>query len=77
LEKIFAKLARRGPVQFKALWKKARQIPENPHRFNIKCHNEKQEKSAHLQILCAGIQIHEKEKIVELWGYEHHDNMHR
>jgi len=78
LDKVFAKLSKKDPEQLKAIWKKVKQILENPYRFKPLSATMKNKRRVHIYKSFVLIyEIHEKEKIVELWDYDHHDKIYR
>lgn len=78
LDKVFSKLAKKDPVQLKAIQKKVKQILEEPHRFKPLSGAMKNKRRVHIyKSFVLIFEIHEKEKVVELWDYDHHDNIYR
>ncbi len=78
LDKVFAKLAKKDPEQLKAIWKKVKQILEDPYRFKPLSALMKNKRRVHIyKSFVLVYEIHEKEKIVELWDYDHHDRIYR
>ena len=59
-----------------AIWKKVKQILDDPHRFKPLSASMKNKHRVHIyKSFVLVYEIHEKEKIVELWDYDHHDKM--
>ncbi len=78
LDKIFSKLAKRGPPQFNALKKKIKQILIEPHRFKPLSASMKNTRRVHIhKSFVLAFKIDEKEKIVELLDYNHHNKIYK
>ena len=78
LDKIFAKISKKDPAQFKAIWKKIKQILEDPHRFKPLSATMKNKRRVHIyKSFVLVYKICEKENVVELWDYDHHDKIYR
>ena len=76
LDRVFAKIAKKGPVQFQAIQKKVKQILEDPHRFKPLSASMKNKRRVHIyKSFVLVYEIQEKKKIVELWDYDHHDKI--
>lgn len=76
VEKTLEKLARRDPVQLEAIQKKILQILEDPHRF--KPLHAPMQHLRRVHILGSFVLVYriiESEKAVEIWDYDHHDNV--
>jgi len=73
LDRAFAKLAKKDPVQLQAIHKKIKQILEGPYRFKPLGAKMKNMRRVHIhKSFVLVYEIHENEKIVELWDYDHH-----
>ncbi|MBN1940740.1 MAG: type II toxin-antitoxin system mRNA interferase toxin, RelE/StbE family [Candidatus Diapherotrites archaeon] len=78
LDKVFSKIAKKDPIQLQAIWKKIKQVLEDPHRFKPLSATMKNKRRVHIyKSFVLVYEIHEKEKIVELWDYDHHDNIYK
>ncbi|MBU0662537.1 type II toxin-antitoxin system mRNA interferase toxin, RelE/StbE family [Candidatus Micrarchaeota archaeon] len=78
LDRVFTKLAKKDPAQLRAIHNKVKQIIENPHRFKPLGAKMKNMRRVHiLKSFVLVYEIHESEKIVELWDYDHHDRIYR
>ncbi len=76
LDKLFRKIGRRDPQQLNAIQKKISQIVEDPNRFKPLSGAMKNKRRVHVYSSFVMVyEIHENEKIVELWDYDHHDNI--
>lgn len=76
LEKTFQKIGRKDPEQLKAIKNKIKQILENPNRFKPLSAAMKNKFRVHIyKSFVLVYEINEKEKIVELLDYDHHDNI--
>lgn len=78
LDKIFAKLAKKDPMQLEAIQKKIKQILEDPYHFKPLSAAMKNKRRVHIyKSFVLVYVIHEKEKIIELWDYDHHDKIYQ
>lgn len=78
LERIFKKIGKRDPVQLEAIRKKVKQILEEPHRFKPLSASMKSKRRVHVYgSFVLVYEINEKEKVVELFDYDRHDNIYR
>jgi len=78
LDKIFKKIGKRDPEQLDAINKKVKQILEGPYRFKPLGAILKNKRRVHIyKSFVLVYEIHENEKIVELWDYDHHDNIYK
>ena len=78
LDKIFEKIGKRDPAQLRAINKKVKQILEDPYRFKPLGATLKNKRRVHIyKSFVLVYEIHENEKIVELWDYDHHDKIYR
>ncbi len=76
LEKTFRKIGKRDPVQLEAVRKKIKQILEEPHCFKPLSATMKNKRRVHVYgSFVLVYEINEKERVVELFDYDHHDNI--
>lgn len=73
LDRVFAKLSKRDPLQFEILTRKINEILENPDRFKPLTSNMAGQRRVHIRNFVLTFEILEKEKIVRLLDYDHHD----
>jgi len=78
LEKIFKKLGRKDPIQLEAIRRKVKQILEDPYRFKPLHAPLQNKRRVHvIGPFVLVYTISESEKVVELWDYDHHDNIYQ
>jgi len=78
LDKIFKKIGKRDPEQLDAINKKVKQILEDPYRFKPLGAMLKNKRRVHIyKSFVLVYEIHESEKTVELWDYDHHDKIYK
>jgi YafQ family addiction module toxin component len=78
LDKIFEKLAKRDIIALEAVQKKAKQIIQDPYRFKPLSNKMKKIRRVHIKShFVLTYKIYEKEKIVELLDYDHHDKIYK
>lgn len=76
LIKIFEKLAKKDPIQHEAIQRKVKQILEDPHRFKPLSGSMKGKYRVHIMgSFVLVFVVLEDENAVELWDYDHHDNI--
>ncbi len=76
LKKKFIKLTKRNPKQMEIILKKTEEVLLNPHRYKNLRSPLEEWKRVHIDkhfVLC--FTIDEKEKIVTLVDYDHHDKI--
>lgn len=77
IDEIFEKLAKKNPKQLGAITKKLPEILQNPHRFKPLSNIMKGLRRVHFGSYVLVYSIDEKNKIVILEDYDHHDNIYR
>lgn len=77
LDKLFFKLSKKDKLQFKILTRKIKEILENPYRFKPLTANMVGIRRVHIRHYVLTYEIIEKDKIVRLLDYEHHDEVYR
>jgi len=78
LGKLFEKIGKKDPVQLEAIRKKVEQILEDPYRFKPLSAGMKNKRRVHVyKSFVLVYEIRENEKIVEIWDYDHHDNIYK
>lgn len=78
VEEIFSKLTKKNPKQLKIINKKIYQIRENPHRFKPLHFPLAGMRRVHIdKSFVLTFSIDEKNKIVILEDYDHHDKIYR
>ena len=77
LQKIFNKIKKRDKLQAEILKKKIEQILNDPYRFKPLKGNMAGTRRVHIRHFVLVYEILEKEKIVRLLDYDHHDNIYR
>jgi len=76
VDEIFKKLAKKNPKQLEIITRKLQQILENPHRFKPLSNIMKGFRRVHIHKSFVVIySIDEKNKIVILEDYDHHDKI--
>lgn len=76
VDKAFAKIGKKDPEQLNAIKNKIKQIIENPYRFKPLSSTMKNKWRVHIyKSFVLVYAIDEKEKIIELLDYDHHDNI--
>lgn len=75
VDEIFKKLAKKNPKQLEIITKKLKQILENPHRFKPLSNVMKGQRRVHFGSFVLVYSIDEKNKVVVLEDYDHHDNI--
>jgi len=77
IDLIFKKLAKKNPKQLETIARKLPEIVENPHRFKPLGNIMKGFRRVHFGHYILTFSIDEKNKIVTLEDYDHHDNIFR
>lgn len=77
LDKLFFKLSKKDKLQFEILTRKIKEILENPYRFKPLTANMVGIRRVHIRHYVLTYEIIEKDKIVRLLDYEHHDEVYR
>jgi YafQ family addiction module toxin component len=77
VERTFRKLARRNPLQMKAIEKKIGEILEGPHRFKPMHFPLAGMRRVHFGNFVLLFSIDEERKTVVIEDYEHHDRVYR
>jgi YafQ family addiction module toxin component len=75
IDLIFKKLAKKNPRQLEIIAKKLPDIVKNPHRFKPLGNIMKGFRRVHFGHYVLTFSIDEKNKIVMLEDYDHHDNI--
>lgn len=75
LDKLFSKLAKKDKLQFEILSRKINEILEDPYRFKPLTANMVGTRRVHIRHFVLTFEILEKEKIVRILDYDHHDNI--
>lgn len=76
LDKLFQKLAKRDKKQLEAIHKKIKQILQNPYHFKPLRGDLKGARRVHIESsFVLTYEIDEKNKIIRLLDYDHHDNI--
>ena len=78
IDKIFNKLGKKNPKQLKIIFKKIRQILENPFHFKPlrgDMYGERRVRISKSFVLT--YEIIEQDKIVRVLDYDHHDNIYK
>ena len=73
--KIFKKLSKKDPKQLEAINKKIEQIKQNPHQFKPLKWPMVNIRRVHIGSFVLVYEIYEKEKLIKLLDYEHHDSI--
>jgi YafQ family addiction module toxin component len=75
-DRIFKKLGRKYPKQLEIIDKKIKQILENPHHFKPLRGDMHGARRVHIDgSFVLTYEINEKEKIVRILDYDHHDRI--
>lgn len=77
VDEIFKKLAKKNPKQLEIITKKLQQILENPHRFKPLSNIMKGFRRVHFGSFVLIYSIDEKNKVIILEDYDHHDKIYR
>jgi YafQ family addiction module toxin component len=77
VDRTFRKLARRNPLQMKAIEKKIGEILEDPHRFKPMHFPLAGMRRVHFGNFVLLFSIDEERKTVVIEDYEHHDRVYR
>jgi len=77
LDKLFFKLSKKDKLQFEILSKKIQQILENPEIGKPLTATMVGQRRVHIRHFVLTYEILEKEKIVRLLDYAHHDNVYK
>ena len=77
LQKLFNKIKKKDRLQAKILKRKIREILENPYRFKPLKGDMAGIRRVHIRHFVLIYEILEKEKLVRLLDYDHHDNIYR
>jgi YafQ family addiction module toxin component len=77
VDRTFRKLARRNPLQMKAIEKKIGEILEDPHRFKPMHFPLAGMRRVHFGNFALLFSIDEERKTVVMEDYEHHDRVYR
>ncbi len=75
VDEIFIKLVKKNPKQLQAITKKLEEIAENPHRFKPLSNIMKGFRRVHFGSFVLVYSIDEKNKVVVLEDYDHHDKI--
>jgi len=77
IDTIFKKLSKKNPKQLEAITKKLEETVQNPHRFKPLSNIMKGVRRVHFGSFVLVYSIDEKNKVVKLEDYDHHDNIYR
>jgi len=77
IDAIFKKLSKKNPKQFEAIIKKLEEIVQNPHRFKPLSNIMKGVRRVHFGSFVLVYSIDEKNKVIKLEDYDHHDEIYR
>ena len=75
LLKIFDKLAKKDKKQIETIYKKIKEILENPYHFKPLRGDMKGSRRVHFGHFVMTYEILEKEKTIRFLDYDHHDNI--
>lgn len=75
LDRIFAKIAKKDKLQFEILTRKINEILEDPFRFKALTGNMTGIRRVHIRNFVLTFEILDKEKIIRLLDYDHHDSI--
>jgi|TARA_Y100000310_G_scaffold342577_1_gene446391 YafQ family addiction module toxin component len=76
IDKIFSKIGKKNPRQMRVIFKKIEQIVENPYHFKPLRGDMKGSRRVHIdKSFVLTYEVDEKNKIVRLLDYDHHDNI--
>ena len=73
LDRVFFKLSKKDKLQFEILHRKIKEILENPQIGEPLTGNMAGQRSVHVRNFVLIYEILEKEKVVKLLDYDHHD----
>lgn len=73
LDKLFSKLAKKDKLQFDILNRKIHEILENPQIGEPLTGNMAGQRSVHVRHFVLVYEVLEKQKVVRLLDYDHHD----
>ncbi len=74
-DKIFKRLAKKDKEQLRRIWRKIEQIQKEPHHFKPLKYPLDGYRRAHVGSFVIVYEIDEKNKIVTIYDYDHHDNI--
>jgi len=77
IDSIFKKLSKKNPKQLEVITKKLEEIVENPHKFKPLSNIMKGLRRVHFGSFVLVYSVDEKNKVVKLEDYDHHDNIYR
>ncbi len=78
LDKILKKLKRRDAVAYSMIWKKVKEILEDPHRFKPLRAPMQNKRRVHIMgSFVLVYRIEENRKTVVLEDFDHHDNVYK
>jgi len=78
IDKIFLKLGKKNPKQLEIIYKKIKEIVQNPHRYKNLRAPLNNWKRIHIdKHFVLAFSIDEKNKIIILEDYDHHDNVYK
>ena len=77
IDSIFKKLSKKNPKRLEVITKKLEEIVENPHKFKPLSNIMKGFRRVHFGSFVLVYSIEEKNKVVKLEDYNHHDNIYR
>ena len=76
IDEIFKKLKKKNPKQLEIIFKKVKQILENPYHFKPLRGDMKGARRVHIdKSFVLTYEIDEKKKIIRLLDYDHHDKV--
>ena len=76
VEKKFAKLVKKNKKQMRIIHKKVEEIRENPYHYKPLKGDKKGKRRVHIdKSFVLTYEIDEKNKVVKLLDYDHHDNI--
>ena len=77
VEKAFEKMAKKDKAQYEAIFKKIRQILENPYQFKPLKKPLQNYRRVHVGSFVLVYTIDEKSKVVRVCNYKHHDEIYK
>lgn len=77
VDKIFFKLKKKDPKQLKNINKKIEQIIQNPQQFKLLKFPMQHLRRVHISSFVLIYELIEKEKIVRILDYKHHDEAYK
>jgi len=77
LDKLLSKLSKKDKLQFEILTRKIQEISENPKIGKPLTANKAGQKRVHIRSYVLTYEVLEKEEIVKLLDYDHHDNIYK